>query len=205
LTTSSTDLYRTVSHTSEGSFKDKGSKFLAFAFPIASEDEAKTIVNDLRKKYHDARHHCFAYRIDPENPKYRVNDDGEPSGTAGKPIYGQILSNKLFNILIVVVRYFGGILLGTSGLINAYKLASIDCINNAAIIERTIETYFDLKFQYDKMNLVMRVIKEENIRIVHQDFKVDCKMRLSIRKNNYKKAIERLEKVENLTIQSKIL
>lgn len=205
MTNTSDDSYRTISQTCEGSYKDKGSRFLSFAYAITSEEEAKSILNDLKKKYHDARHHCYAYRINPENPRYRVNDDGEPSGTAGKPIYGQILSNDLFNILIVVVRYFGGTLLGTSGLINAYKHASIDCINHASINERIIETFFDLTFSYDKMNHVMRLLKEENINIVHQDFTVDCRMALSIRKNNYKKAIERLEKVENIKIQTKIL
>ena len=146
-----TDSYRTIESNSEGNFKDRGSKFLAFAFPVQNEEQIKIFIGDLKKRYHDARHHSYAYRIYPENPVYRVNDDGEPSGTAGKPIYGQILSNNLMNILIVVVRYFGGTLLGTSGLINAYRAAALDCIDKARIIERTIESTLILNFDYEKL------------------------------------------------------
>lgn len=194
------DSYKSISKAAEGLFKDKGSKFLAFAYPINNEDEAKLIVANLRKEYHDARHHCYAYRINPENPIYRVNDDGEPSGTAGKPIYGQILSNDLFDIIVVVVRYFGGTLLGTSGLINAYRAATSDCIINSVIIEKIIETSFEISFPYEQMNQVMKIIKEENINTKKQDFNLDCFMVLSARKSILNKVIDRFEKIEQLKL-----
>jgi uncharacterized YigZ family protein len=193
-----TDLYRTIESNSEGNFKDKGSKFLAFAFPVQNEEQFKVIISDIKKKYYDARHHCYAYRICPEDPVYRINDDGEPSGTAGKPIYGQIMSNNLMNILIVVVRYFGGTLLGTSGLINAYRAASLDCIKKARIIERTIEDSLVLNFDYEKLNLVMRIIKEENIHIVHQECSLECTIKINIRKSKIEKVINRLMKIDHL-------
>lgn len=205
MTNTQSDLYKTIAETSEGSFKDKGSRFLSFAFPVTNEEEIKKIVGELRKNYHDARHHCYAYRINPENPSYRVNDDGEPSGTAGKPIYGQLLSNDLHNILIVVVRYFGGTLLGTSGLINAYKLASADCIHNAKILEKKITALFEIRFPYEKMNLVKRIIKEENIDVIHQIFDINCMMTIQIRKNAIEQVSERLEKIDQLQIALKNL
>jgi uncharacterized YigZ family protein len=193
-----TDSYRTIESNSEGNFKDKGSKFLAFAFPVQNEEQIKIFIADLKKRYHDARHHCYAYRINPENPVYRVNDDGEPSGTAGKPIYGQILSNNLINILIVVVRYFGGTLLGTSGLINAYRAAALDCIDKALIIDRTIENTLILNFEYEKLNMVMRIIKEENIRMVQQECAMECTMKINIRKSKMEKVINRLRKIDHI-------
>jgi len=194
------DSYKSISKAAEGLFKDKGSKFMAFAYPIKNEEEAKLIVANLRKEYHDARHHCYAYRINPENPIYRVNDDGEPSGTAGKPIYGQILSNDLYDIIVVVVRYFGGTLLGTSGLINAYRVATSDCIINSVVVEKIIETNFEISFPYDKMNQVMKIIKEENINIKKQDFNLDCFMVLSVRKSILNKVTDRFEKIEQLNL-----
>jgi uncharacterized YigZ family protein len=193
-----TDSYRTIENKTEGIFKDKGSKFLSFAFPVDSEEQIKIVISEIKKKYHDARHHCYAYRICPENPSYRINDDGEPSGTAGKPIYGQILSNNLSNILIVVVRYFGGTLLGTSGLINAYKSASRDCIENAVIIEKTIEDTVILNFNYEKINLVMRILKEENIPVIIQNCAMKCTFKINVRKNKLEKVLDRLKKVDQL-------
>jgi uncharacterized YigZ family protein len=193
-----TDLYRTIEKNSEGIFKDKGSKFLAFAFPVQTEEQIKIHINELKKKYFDARHHCYAYRICPEKPRYRANDDGEPSGTAGKPIYGQILSNNLFDVLIVVVRYFGGTLLGTSGLINAYRAGAADCIANTRIIERNIEKKLTIFFGYDKMNQVMKVIKEENMHIILQQSDMECTFFLNIGKSKLENALNRLLKIEHL-------
>jgi uncharacterized YigZ family protein len=192
------DSYRTIETNSEGIFKDKGSKFLAFGYHVYNEEQIKIIISDLKKRYHDARHHCYAYRIVPRNPVYRVNDDGEPSGTAGKPIYGQILSNNLIDVLIVVVRYFGGTLLGTSGLINAYRSATLDCIEKAKIIERSIENTVILNFGYEKLNMVMRIIKEENIPVIQQESEMECKMTIKIRKSIFEKTIIRLIKIEHL-------
>ncbi|OFX54518.1 MAG: YigZ family protein, partial [Bacteroidetes bacterium GWA2_30_7] len=150
------DTYLTIESQSEGLFKDKGSKFIAFAIPVCNEDEIKQHLESIRKKYYDARHHCYAYRLGLEGNIYRTNDDGEPSNTAGKPIYGQILSNELTNVLIIVVRYFGGILLGTGGLINAYKSASANAIANAKIIKKTEDTLLKIIFDYTITNDVMK-------------------------------------------------
>ena len=193
-----TDTYRTIESKSEGIFKAKGSKFLAFAYYVENEEDIKSIIADLKKRYHDARHHCYAYRIYPEYPVYRTNDDGEPSGTAGKPIYGQILSSSLTNVLIIVVRYFGGTLLGTSGLINAYRSAARGCIEKARIIERIIEDTVILQFDYEKLNVVMRIIKEENIHIIQQQCEMECTIRINIRKSKLEKVLSRLVNVDNL-------
>jgi uncharacterized YigZ family protein len=196
-----TDSYKTIEDKSEGIFKDKGSKFLAFAYNVEDEEHIKIIIADLKKRFHDARHHCYAYRINPEDPVYRTYDDGEPSGTAGKPIYGQILSNNLTNILIVVVRYFGGTLLGTSGLINAYRSAAQESIKRAHIIEQTIEDTVVLHFDYQKLNLVMRIIKEENIHIIQQECEMECNIKINIRKSKLDKVLNRLVKVEQLKFE----
>ncbi|MDR1740006.1 MAG: YigZ family protein [Bacteroidales bacterium] len=156
-----TDTYRTIANPVEGIYKDKGSKFLAFAFPVSDKHQAEEYVAGLRKKYFDARHHCYAYRIG-EN-EFRINDDGEPSGTAGKPIYGQILSQDITNILIVVVRYFGGTLLGTSGLIKAYKNATADALQNASIIECVRTSTLTINFPYEKTSAVMKILKDNDI------------------------------------------
>lgn len=178
------DSYKSIKSLSEGLFKDKGSKFFSFAYPIETEEQVKLIIKELKKKYHDARHHCFAYRIGPTENIFRVNDDGEPSGTAGKPIYGQILSNNLSDILIVVVRYFGGTLLGASGLINAYKLSALEAIKNAEIIEKVVKQQLEIQFSYEIMSMVMRIIKEENLEILNQELTNNCKIVLNIREND---------------------
>lgn len=178
------DSYKSIKSLSEGLFKDKGSKFFSFAYPIETEEQVKLIIKELKKKYHDARHHCFAYRVGPTENIFRVNDDGEPSGTAGKPIYGQILSNNLSDILIVVVRYFGGTLLGASGLINAYKLSALEAIKNAEIIEKVVKQQLEIQFSYEIMSMVMRIIKEENLEILNQELTNNCKIVLNIREND---------------------
>jgi uncharacterized YigZ family protein len=197
------DIYRTIASESKGLYKDRGSKFMAFAFPVINEDEVKLHVQQLKKKYHDAKHYCYGYRLGTENQQYRVNDDGEPSGTAGKPIYGQILSYELTNILIVVVRYFGGTLLGTSGLIHAYREAAKNCLNNATIIKLTVQDELTLRFSYEVMNSIMRVIKEEDAVIIEQHFESDYSLKLNVRKSQRSRLIDRVSKLKHVTIIEK--
>ncbi len=194
------DVFRTIKNPSEGIYKSKGSKFMAFGYPISTEEEAKLKVKELKKRFYNARHHCYSYKLGCDDSLYRINDDGEPSGTAGKPIYGRILSYDLTNILIVVVRYFGGTLLGTSGLIEAYRSATEDCIKNAAIIECSVDVDFEIHFQYEQINKVMRTIKEESLKIRNQEFHNICKIELSVREKNYNRVATLFGKVENLKL-----
>ena len=175
------DRYLTIANVSEGIYREKGSKFLAFAVPVCSVDEAKEQIENYRRQFFDARHVCYAYHIGTQEIIFRSNDDGEPSGTAGKPILGQLLSNNLTNVLLIVIRYFGGVKLGTSGLITAYKTASADALANAEIVEREITLYYNILFPYEKMNSVMRVVKDENVRVLEQQFDTDCVMKISLR------------------------
>ena len=177
------DTYRTIAAPSEGLYKDKGSKFLAFAYHVTSEAEVKEHLDKIHKQYFDARHHCYAYNLGPTKAQYRANDDGEPSGTAGRPIHGQLLSADLTDTLIIVVRYFGGILLGTSGLITAYKTAAREAINNATIEERTIDSTFQVKFEYPHMNSVMHILKEYNLAPRNQKYDLDCSLEFSVRQS----------------------
>lgn len=193
-----TDEYKTIKSPSTGIYKEKGSKFLAYAYPIDNEELVKEIVENLKKEYYDARHHCYAWQIGTDGLNFRANDDGEPSGTAGKPIHGQILSNELTNILIVVVRYFGGIKLGTSGLITAYRAAALDAIQNAEIIEKTVDDYYNICFNYEAMNDVMRIIKEEQPDILNQNFDLRCSIDLRQRKSEVEQLISKLEKVTSV-------
>ncbi len=195
------DIYKTIDGQTEGAYKEKGSKFLAFAYPVYTEDKIKEKLAELRKEYYDARHHCYAWKLGIENDKYRANDDGEPSGTAGKPIYGQILSHELTNVLVVVVRYFGGTKLGTSGLIRAYKTATKDAFENAMIIERTVNDTVNVSFNYAAMNDVMRIIKDENPQIINQDFNLNCKMELSIRKSKTDMLVSKFKKIESVKVE----
>lgn len=197
------DVFRTIKFISEGIYKEKGSKFLSFAIPMQSSDELKDLIAQYKKEYYDARHICYAYRLGAEKTEFRCNDDGEPSGTAGKPILGQILSNDLTDILIVVVRYFGGVKLGTGGLTIAYKDAAADAIVNNQIIEKTVDVYFTIHFQYPFISHVMRVLKEENISILEQSFDNECFINAKVRKSNAEKSIEKLKKIEMLTIEFK--
>jgi len=175
-----TDSYRTIEHNATGLFKDKGSKFLAFAYPVTTEEQVKQQVNELKKEYFDARHHCYAYMLGPEQKKFRANDDGEPSGTAGKPILGQIQSKNVTNLLIVVVRYFGGTLLGTGGLINAYKNAAADALESAQIIEKQVLQVYSLHFPYPVINEIMKVLKEEKLDQWDQQFELTCSLKIAI-------------------------
>jgi len=193
------DTYKTINGISEGLYKEKGSKFLAFAHPVNTVDEAKPILDVYRKMYYDARHVCYAYCIGAEGGEYRVNDDGEPSGTAGKPIFGQIQSFGLTNVLVVVIRYFGGILLGTGGLVVAYKAAAAEALAAAEIIEKTVDTDFQFRFEFPFMNDVMRIVKNMDAHIVNQSYEMDCFMQLRIRKNEATRLEAALSKVETLT------
>lgn len=192
------DTFKTIENISEGLLTEKKSKFIAFAIPVKNVDEVKTEVDRLRKEYYDARHACWAYMLGHERKEFRSNDDGEPSGTAGKPILGQINSNELTDILIVVIRYFGGVKLGTSGLISAYKGAAIEAIANAEIIEKTVDFSVQFRFEYPFMNDVMKIVKDLEPQIVKQDFDMDCSMILSIRQSLFQQLKDRLSKVETL-------
>lgn len=195
------DAYMTISSPCEGLYKEKGSKFLAFAFPVSTKEQVKPIVDDLRKKHHDARHVCFAYIINPQSPETRANDDGEPSGTAGRPMLGALQSKGVVNVLMVVVRYFGGTKLGTSGLINAYKTASLDALENGEIIERNLEATLSIRFSYFVMNDVMKVMKEENPTVLSQTFDNECAMQLQVRLNDLEKLKSRLENIEGVSVE----
>jgi len=194
------DTYRTISKPSEGIFKDKGSKFISFAFPVTSEDEIRDIVHTIKKEHHSARHHCFAWRLGHEKLLFRANDDGEPSSTAGKPILGQIQSHDLTNILIVVVRYFGGILLGTNGLINAYRNAAMDAVNQAEIVERVVENELLIEFGYEVMNEVMKVFKDEKLPQTDPQFDLKCQITTRVRLTDQIRISEVLEKISGLKI-----
>ena len=186
------DNYLSIEAPSQGLYKELSSKFISFAYPVTSEGEIKSIITDIKKEYFDARHHCYAYRIGYKGDKWRMNDDGEPSSTAGKPILGQILSNELSDILIVVVRYFGGTKLGVPGLIRAYKTASADAIANANIIEKIAKESFAVRFAYDQMNNVMKVFKEFNISPNRQHFDNDCIIEADVRLNETQRFIDAL-------------
>ena len=192
------DTFRTIKNISKSIYTEKRSKFLAFAIPVESVEEVKAIVSEYQKVYYDARHVCYAYMLGAERLDFRANDNGEPSGTAGKPILGQINSNELTNILVIVVRYFGGIKLGTSGLIVAYRQAAADAIAEAEVIEKTVDEDISFIFEYPFLNDVMRIVKEENPQIISQGYDSDCTMTLRIRKGMIPKLKSRLEKVETL-------
>lgn len=180
---SSSDTYRTIKYASTGLFKDRGSKFIGLAYRVRSLEDVNKYLDLAKKEYRDARHHCFAYKIGMDDNNWRVNDDGEPSGTAGKPIMGQINSFEITNILIVVVRYFGGTLLGVGGLINAYRNAAKEALLKTEIISELVMTSYDLNFPYPAMNSVMTLIKEENLQQSNQNFDLDCSIRISFRKS----------------------
>ena len=195
------DTYHTIAGPAEGLYKEKGSKFLAFAFPVRSVEEVKQHLERLRKEYFDARHHCYAYILGPRKDAYRVNDDGEPSGTGGRPIHGQLLSADLTDTLIVVVRYFGGILLGASGLANAYKAAARDAIGNAEVVEKTIDVSYRFHFEYALMNDVMRMLKELGVQPRNQEFNLDCRMDVSVRQSQSVRVYDALSKLYGLGIE----
>lgn len=196
-----TDLYQTIAQPTEGIYKEKGSKFLSFAFPVFEVEEAMAKVESFRKQYHDARHVCYAYTVGIETEQTRANDDGEPSGTAGRPILGQIRSFGLHNVLIIVVRYFGGVLLGTGGLTVAYKTAAGEALSVADIIEKTVDAEVAFHYDYVYMNDVMRIAKEEKVQMVQSTYEQVCRMVFRIRKSAMEQVRNRLLKIESLIIE----
>jgi uncharacterized YigZ family protein len=194
----STDTYKTILSSSGGIYKDRGSRFISFAFPVSDPEQVKPIIEKIRKEHHDARHHCFAYMIGQERLIWRTNDDGEPSGTAGKPILGQINSHGLTNILIVVCRYFGGTLLGVAGLINAYKSAAASAIENTEIIEQVLREIHEIIFLYGNMNDVMKILKDEGIDQSDQQFGLECRILIRFRVSAKENILKRLSRIEGL-------
>ena len=198
----SSDTYKTISKPStEALFKDKNSKFYGYAFPVTNEVQIKNHIDELKKQHHSARHWCYAYQFGTEEITYRVNDDGEPSNSAGQPIYGQIQSFEITNVLIVVVRYFGGVKLGVGGLINAYRTAAQFALENANIIEKTININFLITFEYKNMNKVMRIIIEKQLKIVNQVLELDCNIEISVRKSNAKVIFEIFDQLYEVKIK----
>jgi uncharacterized YigZ family protein len=190
------DTYFTIEETAEGIFRDKGSKFIAYAYPFKDENKLKEIIAELKSLHPKARHHCWAYRLSPDRTVFRLNDDGEPSGTAGRPILNVLLSKDVTNILVVVVRYFGGTLLGVPGLINAYKTAAQEALANAVIVEKTVNDVYQIDFEYLVMNDVMRIVKDENITVLDQQFDNACTMTVEMRKMQVNSFVTKMEKVE---------
>jgi uncharacterized YigZ family protein len=196
------DTYRTIENEAKGLFKDRGSRFIAIAIPVTTQEEIKSRLEELRKEYHDARHHCYAWVLSPDRQSWRVNDDGEPSGTAGKPIIGQINSRELTNILVVVVRYFGGTLLGVSGLINAYRSAASDALDNATVTERHLTERWLVTFPYAAMNDVMKVLKDESCsQSAHNYIGEEVGVEVSFRSSRSEHVQERLGKINGLTLK----
>lgn len=195
------DTYQTIKATSEGIFRDKGSKFIGYAFPITSEADVKPIIAKLKKEHAKARHFCWALRVSTDRNVFKLNDDGEPSGTAGRPILNTLLSADVTNILVVVVRYFGGTLLGVPGLINAYKSATIEVLNENKIITKTVNDVYEIKFDYLVMNQVMRIVKDEELQILNQNFDTNCTITFEVRKANLNSVLAKLEKVEGVVIK----
>ena len=198
------DTYKTLKKASEEVlFKDRNSKFFGIAFPVSSEEEVKTHLEELRKKHHSARHWCYAWQLGKDDFQYRANDDGEPSNSAGMPIYGQIQSFEVTEVLVVVVRYFGGTKLGVGGLINAYKTTAQMALEASEIEERTIDKQFVVEFDYPEINKVMRVIKENDLNVVEQKLELDCKVFLSVRKSEAEKIFEKFDGIYKVDIKKK--
>lgn len=200
----STDTYKTIAFPSEEIlFKEKNSKFFGYAFPIQSEEEIKLLIEPLRKKHANAGHFCYAFQIGTEKVTYRANDDGEPSNSAGMPIYGQILSFGLTNVLVVVVRFFGGVKLGVGGLIAAYRTGAQMALESASIVEKTIDVQFVIAFDYKHMNKVMRIIKEKNLEIISQKMEMSCEIEIATRKKNAKMVLETFDSLFEVIVKSK--
>lgn len=194
------DTYRTLKTASEGIYKEKGSKFLAFAFPVNTEKDIKENLEKIRKKYYDARHHCYAWVLGADKSRYRANDDGEPSNSAGKPILGKLQSHDLSQVLIIVVRYFGGVKLGVGGLINAYRSAADDAIKNGVIVQRKVKTFFEIHFGYDAMNDVMTLIKSKKIEQLSHQFELDCKIKMAVPQSEYPGIKEDFLKIKGVDV-----
>lgn len=195
------DTYKSISGRSEGLFKDNGSRFIALAYPVETEEEVRTIVAGLRKEYHDARHHCYAYRLGLTGATYRSSDDGEPSGSAGRQILGQIDSAGLSDILVVVVRYFGGIKLGIPGLIRAYKTSTADALSSAAVVEKIAGSWYRIEFDYSRMPAAMKIVKDLDLPQRAQDFGTSCSMEVRVRKNLEADFLEKTDKSGIFNVQ----
>lgn len=195
------DSYKIVTSAGEGLYKEKGSKFIAEAFPVHSEAEVKEHVAEIKKKYFDAKHHCYAFMIGPDKACYRSSDDGEPSGTAGKPILNQILSKDVTNVCVVVTRYFGGQLLGVPGLINAYKSAAREALDNCSIVEKTIDEVYSLEFDYPLLNEVMRILKDENLQQQNPKFEIRCYLEISIRQSDSDRIIAKIKRLYGVEVK----
>lgn len=202
MTEKAEDIYLSIAQASEGLYREKGSKFLAFAFPVANEEQIKAYLEQLRKTYFDARHHCYAYALGKDQKTFRANDDGEPNHSAGDPILGQIRSHQLSDILIVVVRYFGGVKLGVGGLISAYKTAAAEAIAQAQIIEKIVSENFQIHFRYEAMNEVMKIVKDLDLKILSQQFDLECSLTLEVRQSLFSQFEEKMGKVEGLEFES---
>ncbi len=189
------DTYKTIAAPSTGSYSEKRSKFLAYAFPVKTEAEVKARLTEIQKKHNDARHHCYAYILGPFKDAYRMNDNGEPSGTAGRPIHGQLMSKDLTDTLVIVVRYFGGIKLGVSGLQNAYKIAAKEALEAATIVEKTIDETYEVTFEYLQMNNVMQLMKDPFVTILDQQSDLNCTIRFSVRRREADRIVTALKKV----------
>jgi uncharacterized YigZ family protein len=199
------DTYKTLASPSEETlYKEKNSKFFGLAFPITSEDDVKPILEDLKKRHHSARHWCYAFQLGTDTIYYRANDDGEPNNSAGMPIYGQIQSFGVTNVIVVVVRYFGGVKLGVGGLISAYKISAQMALEASDIVERTVDIHYTLKFGYQNMNKVMRVIKEKNLDIISQKMEMDCEIIISTRKKNAPMVLEAFSNLYEIVIKEVI-
>lgn len=195
------DSYKTIKSVSEGIFRDKGSKFIGYAYPIKSETEVKGIIAKLRAEHNKANHFCWAIRLTPDRNVFKLNDDGEPSGTAGRPILNTLLSADVTNILVVIVRYFGGTLLGVTGLINAYKAATVEALKENEIISKTVNDVYQINFDYLAMNQIMRIVKDEKLEIIAQEFDTNCLIKFEVRKSNLNTVIGKLEKVNGIEIK----
>jgi len=201
MTEKAEDIYLSISQATEGVYKERGSKFLAFAFPVSSEEQVKACLEKLRKEYFDARHHCYAYAIGKDQKVFRANDDGEPNHSAGDPILGQIRSHQLSDILIVVVRYFGGVKLGVGGLISAYKISAAEAIANAQIIEKIVTQTWQLHFKYEAMNEVMKLVKDLDLKVITQQFDLECSLTLEIRQSLLASFEEKMGKIEGVEFE----
>jgi uncharacterized YigZ family protein len=198
---STTDFYYTISQEASAEFKDRGSRFIAYAFPLSSVEEFKEKLQSLKKEHPKAVHHCFAYRIGTEGNQFRVSDDGEPSGSAGRPILGQIDSKQLTNVLVVVVRYFGGTLLGVPGLINAYKTSTSLALQVTPIIQKQVEVVYDIQFDYTQVNDVMMVLKQFNCNIIRQDMQLFCHIHAGVPMNRLDEVLYRLGDLQNVEVK----
>ncbi len=194
------DIYKSIKTKSDGYFKDRGSKFHAFAFPVKTDEEVKFYQDELRKSYHDARHHVYAFVLGADRKNYRASDDGEPANSSGAPVLGQIRSFELTNVLVVVVRYFGGTKLGVPGLINAYKTAAYEALSSANIEIHYQMRYFKIRFDYPIMDQVSRLINEANLEVVNRDFAVDCKMELGVRLRDADNIIQRFDDAHEIDL-----